>query len=596
MRSPIRIPAILIILIILFLALWSRPAVAGWSNDPAVNNPVCTEPEDQSSPAIISDGSSGSIIVWEEDRGSNGIDIYAQRLGPAGDRLWPADGMPVCTASGTQTDAMVVTDHAGGAMVIWRDDRTGYGDIFAQRLDADGDPLWTANGVPVCSYGARQSYPRLVADGTGGAIAIWDDQRTPANEIDIYAQRISPSGAVLWQTDGVAVCTADMAQTWTQIFSDDQGGAIISWVDHRWWNADIRAQRLDHDGNLLWNEEGVMVCVDPEIQGRQKLVSDGASGAIICWNDGRSGTDLDIYAQRINAIGQVQWAPDGIVVSAEADHQENPRIFTDGRGGALICWEDQRTGSRDIYAQRVSGGGSLLWSVSGEAICTAPWDQFWCQMVEDGQGGVYLAWHDYRINGNRDIYAQRLDLDGNALWQTDGVLVFGAANDQTELDMVSLGWRGAVISCLDLRNGADYDIYAQWVDAEGRVGGFEPNTVFAQYSCSPSSGRVPFTTQMSTVMTNSYTELTRRISAVINVRLANGGSIANWRAGFTNLGPQQSYQASWAQYIPAVASMIGTSYFTMRAEDVTPAPYNHPPYPSSGDVDLATCSVTASLP
>jgi hypothetical protein len=41
---------------------------------------------------------------------------------------------------------------------------------------------------------------------------------------------------------------------------------------------------------------------------------------------------------------------------------------------------------------------------------------------------------------------------------------------------------------------------------------------------------------------------------------------------------------------------VGVSTFTLTGVDVTPAPYNQPPYTPSGDSDSAGCTITASAP
>jgi hypothetical protein len=53
---------------------------------------------------------------------------------------------------------------------------------------------------------------------------------------------------------------------------------------------------------------------------------------------------------------------------------------------------------------------------------------------------------------------------------------------------------------------------------------------------------------------------------------------------------------NWNQSIPALATLIGTNMFTLSAADVTPAPYNQPPYPASGDVASDVCSVVGIAP
>ncbi|MEW6686692.1 MAG: hypothetical protein AB1393_10890 [Candidatus Edwardsbacteria bacterium] len=108
-----------------------------------------------------------------------------------------------------------------------------------------------------------------------------------------------------------------------------------------------------------WIPNGVAICTATGDQVGVTIVSDGGSGAITAWIDGRSGTADDIYAQRVNAGGITQWTLDGVAICTAAGNQSNPTIVSDGAGGAIIAWHDYRSGTNyDIYAQRVDSLGS----------------------------------------------------------------------------------------------------------------------------------------------------------------------------------------------------------------------------------------------
>ena len=135
--------------------------------------------------------------------------------------------------------------------MAWTDLRDDQGNIYAQRIDAAGNVQWTANGIPVCTAGGIQDWSTIIADGSGGVIIVWQDQRT-GGQPDIYAQRLNASGAALWTADGVAICTATSEQYWPVLINDGSGGAIISWEDERLGltQNDIYAQWVDNQGNL----------------------------------------------------------------------------------------------------------------------------------------------------------------------------------------------------------------------------------------------------------------------------------------------------------------------------------------------------------
>jgi len=113
-----------------------------------------------------------------------------------------------------------------------------------------------------------------------------------------------------------------------------------------------------------WRHNGVPI-VDTIVNTSTFLLpqcaEDGAGGAIVCWRDSRSGQGLDIYAQHIDSGGVVQWQTNGIPVCTAPLNQNFPRMISDGEGGAIIGWEDDRdTVDTKMYAQKVSHTGQYL--------------------------------------------------------------------------------------------------------------------------------------------------------------------------------------------------------------------------------------------
>lgn len=116
-------------------------------------------------------------------------------------------------------------------------------------------------------------------------------------------------------------------------------------------------------------------------------------------------------------------------------------------------------------------------------------------------------------------------------------------------------------------------------------------TVSTSLTCLPSSGVVPFDTKISVALTNLVPDQSRTIAGHIDATIANGLSFPDWRAGYAIVSGGDSFITSWNQTIPACGSLIGTNVFSLVAEDVTPAPYNQPPYPPAGNTDTDTCTV-----
>lgn len=447
----------------MLLICFASPARATWPKD---GTALCTAPSHQHPVTFVSDGAGGAIAAWVDWRSGPADYIYAQRVTGSGNVLWMTDGIPLCTAMGTVGPPSIVSDGAAGAIVTWHDWRSGTdADIYVQRIDHAGTALWTTDGVALCTATGNQHYPKIASDGAGGAIVTWEDWRS--GSCDIYAQRIDASGTVLWTADGVELCTAALDQWHPSIASDGAAGAIVAWEDHRSGEWDIYAQRVNASGDTVWMAQGVPLCIVGGGQEYPTMESDGVGGTIVTWQDNR--TSQGIYAQRVDASGTVQWTADGVGVCTATGAQTNPTIVSDGASGAIIAWEDDRSGDYDIYSRRIDASGMVQWTPDGVALCTVAGTQAHTTIVSDAVGGAIVAWNDQRSPTLNDIYTQRVDASGTVIWSSDGVALSTAPDMQSNAVLVSDGAGGAIAAWYDSR-GATYDVYAQRVTRQGYWG------------------------------------------------------------------------------------------------------------------------------
>jgi hypothetical protein len=444
---------------------------AQWNGNTSINNAVCSFASNQTVVQMTSDGSGGAICTWVDTR--NGTqDIYAQLIGPSGALQWPADGVVISNAPSDQFTPRLASDGNGGAIITWYDNRNGNWDIYAQRINASGVVQWTTDGVSICTVAGDQASQQLMADGAGGAIIVWSDGRAGNPNADIYAQRIDASGTVLWTEGGVPVCNASSLQNIPHLVSDGAGGAIIAWEDWRSFSqTDIYAQRISANGFTSWSFNGVVICADGSFanQYSTKLISDGNGGAIISWLDNRnSGSNTDIYTQKVNSSGVTQWLNNGLPVCTAGGLQLAQQIVSDGAGGAIIAWEDRRT-NRNIYSQRFNSSGIAQWTTNGIPVCNEPSAQGEPQLAARASGGALISWTDWRNNFQEDIYVQAIDVAGAGMWTPNGVPVCNEAHSQFGAQLIPDGTDGAIVVWQDLRNTLDYDIYSSRLFANGTL-------------------------------------------------------------------------------------------------------------------------------
>jgi predicted lipoprotein with Yx(FWY)xxD motif len=476
----------LIIISPVLLGLGIYPTFAVWLNDPTVNLPICTANAQQYEPVIVSDGSGGAIIAWTDQRdiSTNLRDIYAQRVDNSGSVLWETNGIPICQAQGDQENPAIIGDGVGGAIIAWHDARSvQHQGIYAQRIDADGNPLWTPNGTPIMWAPNIPDVddltfitaPAMVSDGEGGAIIACNLGRGSWGEGEwryaILATRVSSSGELIWVK---LVSPVESNTVIPAISADGSGGVVISWADASpGGDLNIYAARVSHDGTATGR---IDICTAPYEQQHPAVAGDGSGGAIITWDDYRKGVDndFDIYAQRIDAGGNVLWTLNGVEVCTAPGGQHHPNIASD-----IITWYDGRPGTvyHDIYAQRIAPDGSPLWTSNGVAICADNNNTHSPRIICDGSGGAIICWiSEFAIGSEKNIYAQRVNSEGETLWNANGVTISSAARDQNQHNLTGDGLGGATIVWCDYRNWRDYppsyndDIYAQRVFSDGSLG------------------------------------------------------------------------------------------------------------------------------
>ncbi|UCH84754.1 MAG: T9SS type A sorting domain-containing protein [Candidatus Latescibacterota bacterium] len=373
---------------------------------------VCDEPQSQTIPFAMADGNGGAWVVWLDWRNLN-YDIYINHIDGNGTLHWGSSGYDVCTASGDQNNPMLVPDGVGGVVVVWHDARLG-DNIYAERVHrVNGKPWGITNGSPVCDNLAA-AYPHAVFDGVADVYVVWRDERNIATSgQDIYLQKLSTySGNRAFGNYGTAVCTEWSSQEYPQIVSDGAGGAIIVWDDNRSvTDKNIYAQRVNDTGAAYWTPGGVVACSTSASQALPKMIEDGSGGVVITWTDYRN-SNFDIFAQRLDSSGVRQWNPLGIGISTETGNQMYPQIVSDDAGGAIIVFEDNQVSPKLVTAQRVDASGNVLWTGGGETLCDAVGDRDYYRVATDGAGGAIVSWGDDRYGGTDDIFAQQIASNG----------------------------------------------------------------------------------------------------------------------------------------------------------------------------------------
>ena len=216
----------------------SGGAIVGWQQNPS-------GPTDESSPE------------WDMQ------DICTQKIDSSGNILWQPGGIPlqiVKTAEEASPHTpLVVSDGSGGTIVMWEDMRNGLVSIYAQKMDSDGVSEWQIGGVKVCNVKSNSSFEwrQIAGDGIGGAVISCSFKEAGTGKQGVLVQKLDSAGNTVWPNNGVVVTGS--ATTRYFLTSDGQGGALIAWgIGKGVFNQEKSyLQRVGSNGKLLWSTRGI---------------------------------------------------------------------------------------------------------------------------------------------------------------------------------------------------------------------------------------------------------------------------------------------------------------------------------------------------
>jgi hypothetical protein len=437
------------------------------------------KPDRQEDPVITRTSDNNYVIAWIDFSADLDGDVYAQKIDGEGNLLWQEGGVPVCTLAGMQIALNMEPDNEGGVYIIWVDSRNPSKDLFGQRLSANGSPLWIVNGIPIATGLGDEMQNTMLPDGEGGMIIAYT--HSYAGNDDLYAKRFNANGTMGWQNT-LVISEAEGSQSDIRMAALNDGNFVFTWADKRSADTDIYAQKINLTGDLLWGSYLIVYSdqnglARPQVNPRIVKTSD--NGVIIVWEDFRLDTqNPDLFAQKISASGIKQWSEEGIALCTAEFAQLGPRLASDNNGGCFVVWDDLRNGNApnvDIYAQHLSASGNALWEANGKAICIAPNEQSG-SLIKVSNNIVFINWMDIR-NGSVGIYYQALTYEGTVLLAVNGAEVFWGLSGDAPLDNYLILKRSSdvVIIWQDTRFANDgYRLFFQFLNPDGSID-LEPN-------------------------------------------------------------------------------------------------------------------------
>ncbi|MEL1235109.1 MAG: hypothetical protein VXA61_00415, partial [Candidatus Neomarinimicrobiota bacterium] len=330
------------------------------------------------------------------------------------------DGAPIRQGVHIEWYRTVAPGSNGEAVFVWSDTRYGMRNIFAHKIDQNGQLLWGEQGAVVTDLPGRQEDPVAITDGSGGVFIAWVDYRFD-EQGDIFIQHLNSDGETLMDDNGIALAQVEGKQITINMCTDSLGGVFVTWQDKRSGiDDDIYGTHVTAEHEIVSPGSGVPIVVESGNQNAKTIEYAGGSEAFIAWADFREGANADVYGQRFNTQMEVLFQENGIPIAATDEQELKPRATFVQGNTSFITWKEGDESSRVFY-QHVDQDGLVFDTKraisDNEALQTAP------RVKRGSSGDVFVNWKDLRddpIDG--DQYFQKVDVNGEKQWG-DGVRV-----------------------------------------------------------------------------------------------------------------------------------------------------------------------------
>lgn len=422
--------------------------------------PIAVGSSDHTSPIVAPDGAGGAFVAWLDDRLGSPM-VRMQRTSGSGAPLWTSEGVLFSPLLNPQANVRMIADGAGGAFLLWTENRNGFDDVYAQRVTPAGGVAWAPSAVRVFGTDVSKGAGVLVGDGNGGVfVAV-------SSGGGVTAQRLSALGARQWTTSGVVV--ANGAASAIDVARTFQGNLLVSWASGQ----NLLTQQFNQNGQAQWALGGVGVLPSGVIPaGGIAVASDGGEGVVVL-SSAMNNVNFATAAPRVDHLdgfGNRDWNLPALTGGGcSTVYPTNP--IRCGDGSFILSWGQTTCGTSLVQCARVSSGGVLLTPqpvTLGTTEGSGPSAGF--AAVSAALLSDSLVSFAFVADGRGR--SQRLKLPGLLLDGVKGLPFSSSPGDHASLASASL--QGATyIAWQDARYGAK-DVFFKKVMADGVVASADP--------------------------------------------------------------------------------------------------------------------------
>lgn len=372
---------------------------------------------------LIADSADAAVLTFTDTRDGGDLDVHAYRIDGSGSFTWGPDGVTLSSNSDFEADPMVAEASDGDFVFVWGHFPTGDGFVVMQRLDPFGSLRF--GGGPVTIAGATGETPGfadLVPSTSGDVIVSWVRDIGFASSMKfLRAARFDNTAGLVWGSPVQVFDAFNLPIAYSpKIVADGSGGAILAWhASNSGTNLfESFVQHLGSGGTEVFGHNGTAVSttagvhhLDPSVCFRS-----ATSEAFVFWNQKNAAqSQSGLQAQKLDVAGARQWGGGGVnLMAVDGNTKFPPRAVQVGDGAVgILTWEPNGIfGDDEIVAVRVDGAGATVWPGTTRDVCSlSSGKSVRLALAQDFAGETVVFWEDDR-NGDDDVFGQNLMPDG----------------------------------------------------------------------------------------------------------------------------------------------------------------------------------------
>ncbi len=463
----IRCIAVVVFSLILLSNAWAQ-----WSANPAANTKLAGGPGDQIQPKILPLANGNWYLSWFDGTTSPpppGYKVFAQSIDAGGVAYGPFNGWLVANLGISSTeDYGLSVDTSGNELLAFLDDREGSNEqVTAEKISPSGQLLWGTNGIQLTSGNASNANPKIAGTSDGDVVVAW------SSNSNLVLQKLDTNGSPLWGS-GVVFSQSNTNYLLADLHPADNGSVIVSWVSSAGFGSPslLLANKLSATGQLLWGSQNVQVYNAGSLQFGEfpYFVPDGSGGAVFSWYS--NSPTLQVFAQHILASGSAAFPANGSPgATGNSDVRVSPSVSYDpNTQETFLFWteEDSNQIVNGVYGQKFDSAGNPQWGTTGLVIVPLGNDQqLWVENVQRADGAL-VFWVDEASYGHDVINGAQLNTSGQFSCPIFPVSTSTASKSRLAPALAASGQ--AALVWQDNPTGAQDNILIQDVNADCSLG------------------------------------------------------------------------------------------------------------------------------